>query len=873
MNVETTNIQNREQFDKMLSELRTAKTVVVDTEANGLNYYRGNYIISISIYFPEYETAYNVPFRHGEGVVNIHYTKSMTSDEKFEDISWQGKTKKGMFLSTFWELFKRSVPNDYFGNLPVAWLEDLKEVWAQPEQVYIFHNARFDLHMLNQEGFKIPDIVHDTMLMLHLVNEDWLGIKVQAPYRNKNTYPTKKENAPLVKEHGVEWGEQWALDADGEFMKREQRGNRRLKWQAMLWGFDDAHVGEAELWVAKTTFEGDLASFIALNHLDHPYVEKLLYAYFRGCKSIADEHKKASPKNDEMQDKQYKKLLAKVSVNEKSNMWMLPSSDVAHYAIMDTILTHDLYEKLLPILERWNNIDLFHNVCEIQLHVAWEMEKNGLHIDVDLAHEKADVYRPRLEELQSLMDTWALENWGEEVNLSSPKQLLPFLKFACATSFDTTLVPDWFSPELVAKMDNDSMNTESIKGTAKDYLDVEPYKYHPVVMLLFEFRKLKKELDTYLANWISGRDTNNIVRGRMNVDGTVAGRFSSSGKPAGNLQNIPERGGYTSKQVFIPYDDSYIMFAIDYGQLEARIAAWIAEYKLPQEYAYTVSGTPMLTMLADPEADAHSFTRDELDIRNVVYPNWTTRDIAIDNGINPSDFTDEALEGYVAKKVLRQMAKTLNFGLLYSGTGNMVSKLLKIPRGQADVLVKRWRALFPAFAQAQSYYEELSQTRRAVPNGKGVGMYATQYLTGRHRKLHMYDTFAVSYKKGYRETFNPRAASARKVWNNVVQGLGGWMSVDAALRYQKEYTWHGMKLFAQVHDALDGQVKKNSLYRVKALMGYMVDYPLEYGGKGLLTVDLDAGFNWQPASVTNPNGMRPVENIDLWIETQGQEGY
>ena len=65
------------------------------------------------------------------------------------------------------------------------------------------------------------------------------------------------------------------------------------------------------------------------------------------------------------------------------------------------------------------------------------------------------------------------------------------------------------------------------------------------------------------------------------MDGTVSGRFSSWGN-SGNWQNIPDRDGYTIKRAIVPGEDEYII-AIDYAQLEARIASYIAESMLVKE--------------------------------------------------------------------------------------------------------------------------------------------------------------------------------------------------------------------------------------------------------------------------------------------------
>jgi DNA polymerase I-like protein with 3'-5' exonuclease and polymerase domains len=952
------NIQDRNTFEQFLGHMQQAKIVAADTETNGLNYYRGNRIISISVYLPEFDVSYNLPFRHGEGEVEVDYPQS-----EFSEITWQGKTKNQLYLRYWWGKFKseqqgnsnitlNGTVDNYFGNLPEAWLDGVKAVWGLPDVRYIFHNARFDLHMLAQENFPIPDKVEDTMLALHLVNEDWFG----------NSFP----NVPY-KQHG-----KWVMNEKGEVQRKKSgRGNRQLKWQAMYWGFEDAHVGEQELEVAKEQMEREIASFIYKNW-DDPYNEGLIYADILKGKSGAW---------DKWGEKQLDRFAGKVKLDSKSNMWMLPSDKVAYYAMLDTKLTWQLREKLIPILERWDNVELYDNVCDIQLHVAWEMERNGLQLDVEEAKNQVRIFEPRTQEVEEIVneiaydlheyivhelldsygntdilkfkflvvnqmieeidgyvtehteecldrfdydecmcptqeirrevekvklsvclphlkvketnekyiiddknDAWAVDFVdkldydsvsqfvsdhliGKTVNLSSNKELPPFLRACVQVEFDLDeIIPEWMSR---GDIENKAIipREGQLYKSNKDAL--YNFKNHPIVQLLYEYRRMNKTVNTYLSNWINARDANNVVRGRMNVDGTVAGRFSSSGD-AGNLQNIPERNGYGIKKAFV-CADGRIKWAVDYGQLEARLAAWIAETILPEQGAYSIKRKYM-TDLFNSGKDMHSYVRDVIGVREILYGNLTDSEILYTVNMNPEEMTEEEQHHYVNRDICRYAAKTLNFGLLYSGTKKMISKLLRIGLSPAQELEVKWRKMFPAFEKAQEYYETLAQTYRETPDGLSKAMYITQPITGRHRKFHLYDTWATYWdaEEERWKGFNPRQASARSGWNNVVQGLGGWMSVNSALRYYQDYTWEGLYPYAQIHDALDGDADVNELHRIKTLIGYMLDYPTN----PLLTADLEAGYNWQPYNEkNNPMGMRKVDNIDLWVYSKGQEGY
>jgi hypothetical protein len=201
----------------------------------------------------------------------------------------------------------------------------------------------------------------------------------------------------------------------------------------------------------------------------------------------------------------------------------------------------------------------------------------------------------------------------------------------------------------------------------------------------------------------------------------------------------------------------------------------------------------------------------------------------------------------------------------------MVMMLLNVGEEEARMLELKWKNLFPAFALAQKHFENLAQQWRPAPNGEGYGMYVTQPFTGRHRKIHLYPQSKgwIDEETGTWRTFNPRQAEARKTWNNVVQGLSGWMSVNAAMEFGRDYGWDGITMYAQIHDALDADVHVNSLHKVPDLMRYMMDYPTNPS----LTADLEAGQNWQPYAKDNPLGMRHVVDIPLWVDSKGREGY
>jgi len=797
------NVQDREQFDDALTWIERAKIVVADVESNGLRHRRNHYPISFSVYLPEFDKSFNFPFRHGEGEVEVHWSASNPAGTEFDQANWSGRAKKGMYLG-YW--FNKWAISANFKNLPISWMNHLKAVWGLPGVTYIFHNARFDLHMLDADGFPPPNKIEDTMIALHLVNEDWGGMNITAPF----TWTLRDKGKGLCQPGQVG---QWAT-LDGKLMTKRQKGNRRLKWQAALHGFDEATEGETALHAAVMKFEETLTEF-ALLHPEDPYNKGLI-------------------------QKKSNKIRSKIKLDKKANMWMLPSSEVAYYAELDVVLTWKLREWCMPILADWNNLELYENQNAVLYEVAWRMECNGIKLNRAHAEEELAKLHPMIEDLH-----WAINK--KVFKIGAHVKLKEFLNSSVLEHEWMGEWPEWWpgNKKVDLKIYPGAYLSSTNKESLKDYDD------HPLVRMIVEYRKLKMSADTYLTNWLEAADENNIVRPGMNPDGTNSGRFSSSGD-AGNFQNIPDRGGYTIKRALVPYDPSWILFALDYGQLEARLAAWVAETLLG-------FGNLEMTMLFENGVDMHVYTRDIVNIREVVYPGMTTKQILTKLG-EPLDDKPEAL---LAARC-RGMGKTMNFGLLYNGTEYMLSALLKIDKETARKLVYTWRELFPAFAKAQAYFEDLSLTSRGMPNApEKNAKYITQPISGRHRKIHRYPTWVTFYENGIRKGFNPQEAASRKTWNNVPQGLGGYLCTVSGLKANRLYDNDELRFFANIHDALDGFVNRDNMPIIKNVMSIMIDWDIRPG----LTVDLSGSKDgtWQ--------GMSEVKDFDLWCDSKGKEGY
>lgn len=742
------NVTTREQFDLMLSQLRTATQVVFDTETNGLYPYQGNRLISLSLYFPEYEASYNLAFRNGIGTVQVD------DETPFEQLSWQKKAKKQQYLRYWYSKFREYYGETIWHNLPIEWLDEIKHSWALPGQTYIGHNTKFDLHVLRSEGFPLPAKIEDTMIWLHTLFSDWNKIQLNG-----------------------------------------ERANRQLKWQAKYWKIPGAFDGEVELEANIKQFERSLLLHIVRNY-DSPMnagiftkrdIATLTKTIGAGDYVLARLFGELPLEIEAI----IEKVRSKISVDakhrgldRKAQMWMMPAGGVAKYAELDVILTWGLRQKVKSALGKWDNEALNDDMQAIQLELAFRMEAQGFKIDRTQAEAEIEKLTPTIEEIEREFKDFT---GNEEFKVTSWQHTLPFLKANVDRSISTT-------------------GTKALRD----------YGENPWVKKLLKHRMLSKTINTYLKRWLAAADEFDVVRSSFNADGTATGRFSSSGD-GGNLQNIPDRRGYTIKRAIITPGDDWMFLAIDYSTLELRLATWIAEVRLEL-------GHEMYDLFMQ-DKDMHAYTRDMADVRTVVFGTMTDEEILLSLGYTPDKNPEEF--GNARKEVLkycRFIAKTMNFGLLYGGGKRMLSKLLNIDLDAAQILVDRWNGLFPAFRRANRYYQELALERRPAPNGSGLYQYITQPISNRHRKYDHYSENMRINDNGHWITINQREQMARKGFNNIVQGLGGYLCARSLLTITRTYTTDYLRTFAQIHDAGEFYIHRDHLAIIPGICDIMTDW-------------------------------------------------
>jgi DNA polymerase-1 len=307
---------------------------------------------------------------------------------------------------------------------------------------------------------------------------------------------------------------------------------------------------------------------------------------------------------------------------------------------------------------------------------------------------------------------------------------------------------------------------------------------HEIVPVLEEWRELSKLVNTYLGplpSLISEAD------GRLHTtfNQTVAstGRLSTT---APNLQAIPIRTelGREIRSAFVA-EEGHRLVSADYSQVELRILAH-------------VSGEPVLRESFARNEDIHARTAAEV------------------LGKDQATLTKDE----------RNVAKMVNFGIIYGISSFGLSENLEIPREQAQEYIDTYLARFP---HVQDFIQ------RTIEQAGRDGYVTT--LLGRRRPV-------PEIRASNRQT---RSLGERLAVNSVMQGTAADVIKVAMIRIHDRLRkeGRGARLVLQVHDELLLEVPETELSAVKELVraemcgAYPLDPPL--------AVDVGAGDDWNEA--------------------------
>jgi len=310
---------------------------------------------------------------------------------------------------------------------------------------------------------------------------------------------------------------------------------------------------------------------------------------------------------------------------------------------------------------------------------------------------------------------------GSQFNINSPKQLREIL-------FEKLKLPVVKRTKTGASTDEEVLRT--LAAT------------HKLPALLLEYRQFTKLKSTYLDALPALIDPKTgRVHTCFNQTATETGRLSSTNP---NLQNIPVKtdiGRKIREAIVVFGKDSYIL-SCDYSQIELRILAHIS--KDPNLFAEFKQGK-----------DIHKTTA------SLIY------------GIDEKEVTDS----------MREVAKRVNFGIVYGLTAYGLARNLEISLEQAQGFID---AYFLRYPKVKEYIQE--QIRKA----KDTGFVTT--ILGRRRYLP-----DINNKNQIIRQFAERQAV-----NTPIQGSASDLIKLAMIQIHRQTKERNLrsKMILQIHDEL-----------------------------------------------------------------------
>lgn len=445
------------------------------------------------------------------------------------------------------------------------------------------------------------------------------------------------------------------------------------------------------------------------------------------------------------------------------SMHLVPIEEVTEYAAEDADITLQLYLKLKECMKESKEItNLFNNIEMPLMPVLAQMERTGVRIDSDALKVFADKLKDEIKQTEENIYRLA----GEKFNIASPKQVgeVLFERLKINPSAKKTRTGQF------------STNEETLQKMVND---------HPIVKEILNYRGLMKLLNTYaeaLPQLVL--PSTGHIHTSFNQTVVVTGRLSSSNP---NLQNIPirEQSGKEIRKAFVASDDSHVILAADYSQVELRLMAHFSQ-------------DPHMLEAFRNDKDVHAATA------SLIYK------------VPLEDVTKE----------MRRNAKTANFGIIYGISTFGLSERLDIPRKEAKELIDGYFASFPGVKEYMD--KAIEQTRESG---------YTTTLHGRRRDLPDINSRNATV----------RGMAERNAINAPIQGSAADIIKIAMINIDREIKRNNLKskMILQVHDELVFDTLKEEVEQMKAIIKHEMENAVALSIP--LVAEIGIGDNWLDA--------------------------
>lgn len=454
----------------------------------------------------------------------------------------------------------------------------------------------------------------------------------------------------------------------------------------------------------------------------------------------------------------------------------IPTSVLIPYMQRDCIATYRL-NRLFHKLARPGSEFIYGQLCRASTAYG-AIELAGQQIDVDYLEELEAELDKLVVEAQKRLDSVSGKYWdpllytaatgakvkpGMEFSPKSPKQLKWMLGEVMGHP-----VPSTDATTMSTLMDELDAMGDAADPAAKEFMES-----------ILAVRKYSKYLETYVLGIRDVLCRDGRVRCTFNLHGTETGRLSSSNP---NMQNIPRNKMIKNLIIATP---GTRFLQLDYSQAELRVLAML-------------SGDPALCDIYCSGKDLH--------------------DAVADMMFGPDGHKD---------KELRNLAKTINFGIAYGrGAGSIATKFKK-SMSEAQAIIDKW------FAPMPKVKEFINTRRRMATRGEPCVT-----IFGRERHFVITDSELNHIQNEY--------------INTPIQGTASDFTMLSLLNIYDylEANWKGKaRIVSTVHDSIIIEVEDKPEYLKeigKTCIDIMANTPLQYVPDCPVpfVADAEIGYKW-----------------------------
>lgn len=437
---------------------------------------------------------------------------------------------------------------------------------------------------------------------------------------------------------GVRPGESWYIPLNGLMTPQKiissikpLLGNPKIGFYGHNIKYDLHVLRHHGLEIENVSFDTILASYILNSHQRQHNLDQLALEHFQKVKIPISE------------------LIGKGKSQKTMREVSIPLA--AEYCCEDVDYTCRLKLLFEKQLKERHLESVFYTLELPLLKVLFQMEENGIFIDLPTLYRNGKSVAERIQAIQSNIYELA----GETFNMNSTESLARIL-----------------TEKLGVKL------TKKTPKTGKFALDAEVLEsiqdQHPIIETILHYRTLEKLRSTYfdaLEKEINPRT--HRIHTTYNQFVAATGRLSSTDP---NLQNIPVRTeeGKKIREAFRPEKEGWSFLSADYSQIELRLLAHFSQ-------------DPHLIDAFCHGQDIH------------------TRTAASIYGIPLEQVSKEQ----------RQYAKAVNFGVIYGQQAFGLARELKISNKEAQAFIDMYFKLYSRVKEfLEECKEKTRQTGRAV---------------------------------------------------------------------------------------------------------------------------------------------------------------